>query len=324
MPDRGLGQERLAQSVRAMYNAHPFPNRYNTLASRSDERFERIYREFLRIPLDELKGKTFLDAGCGTGENTWSWRRFLDPSVRIVAVDLSEASITIARQRGADQPLQPPFAVASLLDLALPANSVDVAFCSGVLGDASDPDRAFRELTRVLKQDGYMILVLYHRYGRALHGLRRAVVDLLERDDIDRRARLGGLLFGRSMRKLAEAEQVPYEGLLYDQFGHPCETRHSVGQALAWFKQAGIQYLGTWPPVEWSQLGKGLRFSYYFARRYQLWLFRLLLKLFPEPDQAPRQPPGFVNRSTMQALWALDQLQLFAISGRKASLTHDG
>lgn len=323
MPDRGLRQERLAQSVRAMYNAHPFPNRYTTLASRSDDRFERIYREFLHIPLDELKGKTLLDAGCGTGENTWSWRRFLDPSIRMVAVDLSEASITIARQKGADQPLQPSFAVASLLDLALPANSVDVVFCSGVLVAVTDPDKAIRELTRVLKPGGYMILVLYHRYGRALHGLRRAVIDLIERDDVDRRARLGGRLFGRSMRKLAEAEQVPLEGILYDQFGLPCETRYSVGQALAWFKRASIQYLGTWPPVEWSQLGKGLRFSYYFARRYQPWLFRLLLQLFPEPDQAPLQPPGFISRSTMQAVWALDQLQLFAISGRKA-LTNDG
>lgn len=162
-----------------------------------------------------------------------------------------------------------------------------------------------------------MILVLYHRYGRMLHGLRRAVIDLIESDDIDRRARLGDKLFDHSTRKLAEREQVPYEGVLYDQFGLPCESRYSVGLVLNWFKQAGLHYLGTWPPVEWSQFGKALRFSYHLARYRDSRLFRLLLKLFPDTDVAPQSAPGFLTRATMQSLWTLNQLQLFAVSGRK-------
>lgn len=317
MADPSAKQGKLAQSVRAMYNAYPFPNRHGIPPSRSDARFRYIYEEFLHIPLDALSDKTFLDAGCGTGENTWSWRRILDPNTRLIAVDLSEASVAIAQRNGADQTLRPNFAVASLLDLGLAENSVDVVFCSGVLVAVTDPKRAFRELVRVLKPGGYIILILYHRYGRALHGLRRAVIDLLERDDVDRRARLGGKLFGRSMHKLAEREQTPLEGILYDQFGLPCESRYTVGQALAWFRQADIQYLGTWPPVEWSQFGKGLRFSYHLARRLNSPLFRLLLRLFPDTDVAPGRPPRFLTRVSMQALWAFNQLQLFAISGRK-------
>ena len=175
--------------------------------------------------------------------------------------------------------------------------------------------QAFAELERVLKPGGYMILVLYHRYGRALHGFRRAVVDLIARDDVDRRAQMGDRLFGRSMRKLATNEQVPLEGVLYDQFG-PCERRFSVGQVLRWFQQANIRYLGTWPPIEWTQFGKALRFSYHI-RRKRPWLYRLLFRLFPDTDRIPDQSPGFLTRATMQALWTVDQQQLFAISGRK-------
>jgi SAM-dependent methyltransferase len=302
--------------VRAMYNAHPFPNRYGIPSSRSDERFRFIYEGFLHIPISDLIGKVFFDAGCGTGDNTWSWRRLLDPDAHIVAMDQSRTSIDIARRTGEEQSVKPSFAVASLLNLPMPDNSVDVVFCSGVLVAVTDPDRAYRELIRVLRPGGYIILVLYHQYGRALHGIRRAVVDLLEREDIDRRAQLGGRLFGHSMRKMADEEQVPLEGVLYDQFGLPCESRYSVGQALAWFRSADIRYLGTWPPVEWSQFGKALRFSYRF-RRERARLFPLLLRLFPDSSSAPNSAPSLPTRVTMQMLWAMNQQQLFAISGRK-------
>jgi SAM-dependent methyltransferase len=302
--------------VRAMYNAHPFPNRYTVLPSRSDERFRYIYEDFLHIPLSELAGKTFLDAGCGTGDNTWSWRRLLDPSARVIAVDQSRSSVGIARRTGGQQELSPAFAVASLLDLALPNQSVDVVFCSGVLVAVTEPERAYRELVRVLRPGGYMILILYHRYGRALHGMRRAAIDLLERDDIDRRARLGGKLFGRSMQELADKEQVPLEGILYDQFGLPCESRYSVGQALTRFRSADIEYRGTWPPVEWSQFGNALRFSAVFRQRRPR-LHSFLLSFFPTDTAAPQHAPTLFTRATMQVLWGFDQLQLFAISGQK-------
>ncbi len=312
--------EKLARRVRAMYNAHPFPYRKAIPPIKSDERFKYIYENFLHIPLADLKDKAVLDAGCGTGENTASWRRILDPSTRLIGVDLSAASIQIACRNARALPVQPVFAVNSLLDVGLATQSVDLVFCSGVLVAVPNPVRAFSELNRVLKPGGYMILVLYHRYGRAIHALRRAVIDLIERDDVDRRARLGGQLFGHSMRKLAEKEQVPLEGMLYDQFGLPCESRYSVGQALEWFKQAEIEYLGSWPPVEWSQIGKALRFSYSWRKRRNHPLFRLLLRIFADTDQPPHGRPGFFTRASMQTMWALNQQQLFAISGRKVKL----
>jgi hypothetical protein len=119
------------------------------------------------------------------------------------------------------------------------------------------------------------------------------------------------------MRKLAEKEQSPYEEVLYDQFGLPCESVYSVGDALKWFKQANIEYLGTWPPVEWACLGKAMRFSYSLSQYRNSLPFRLLLKLFPDSREAPLHTPNFFTRATMQVMWAFVQLQLFAISGRK-------
>ena len=162
-----------------------------------------------------------------------------------------------------------------------------------------------------------MILVLYQRYGRSMHGIRRAIVDLIERDDLDRRARIAEKLFRHSITKIANKEKITVEAALYDQYAFPCESRHSVGHALKWFDQAGIDYLGTWPPVDWSYFGKGLRFSADFAPYRKTRLGSLLLKIFPDFNQPPSHSPGFFTRTSMQSLWFLNQLQLFAIAGRK-------
>lgn len=303
--------------VKAMYNEHPFPNRTGIPSNKSDARYQYIYEEFLHVPVRELRNINFLDAGCGTGDVTWVWRRLLYPSNEVFAIDLSNTSVNIARGSYKEANSSPIFSTGSLLNLPFPDNSIDLVHCSGVLVAVTEPDQAFKELTRVLKPGGYMILVLYHKHGRAGHGLRRAIIDLLEPEDVDRRAELGGKLFGRVMKKWAEEENVPLEGMLYDQFGLPCESRYSVGDGLNWFKQAGIKYTGTFPPVEWSQLGKGLRFSKQFATINQSPLRLALLRLFSDTQAAPQKAPNFFTRATMQALWAANKQQLFSIAGRK-------
>lgn len=305
------------KSVEAMYNAHPFPQRLTKLEQRSDERFARIYREFLHLPIDSLNGKVLLDAGCGTGENTWTWTRILPSGATVAAVDLSQASVRIAKASGETLQTAPRFSVGSLMDLGIASESIDLVFCSGVLVAIPDPWQAYQELVRILKPGGYIVLVLYHKYGRFLHGVKRGIVNILEPKDVDRRVRLGDKLFGRSMHKMADDEQVPYEGVLYDQFGLLCESRYSVGDALRWFNKTGIDYRGTWPPVEWSQLGKGLRFSYFFNQRSPSPIKKLLFRIFTDTVRAPQHKPGWLTRASMQILWGFNQLQLFSISGQK-------
>ncbi len=241
----------------------------------------------------------------------------ISPDNRIIGLDQSQSSINIARRGCNQDESDPRFMVGSLLDISLPSSSVDIVSCTGVLVAVTDPDRAFKELVRILKPGGYMILALYHRYGRFLHGVRRGIVDMIEPNDIDRRAQLGGKLFGRSMKKFTVEYRAPLEDILYDQFGLPCETRYSVGQTLRWFQQAGIEYRGTFPPVEWSQLGKGLRFADQFSKHRDSPLFKFILKMFPDTDRVQDQAPGFLSRASMQFLWGLNQQQLFSISGQK-------
>jgi ubiquinone/menaquinone biosynthesis C-methylase UbiE len=146
-------QKRVGTS-RAMYEAYPFPYRSEILSHRNDQRFHQIQQAFLHLSIDNFAHKTLLDAGCGTGEHTWMWNRILDPSARIIGVDLSKTSVRIAHPGPPDDRRHPSFAVSSLLDLGLSDNSVDLVFCSGVLHHTPDPQRGFAELVRVLKPGG--------------------------------------------------------------------------------------------------------------------------------------------------------------------------
>jgi hypothetical protein len=119
------------------------------------------------------------------------------------------------------------------------------------------------------------------------------------------------------MSKIAAREQVPLENVLYDQFGLPWEAFYSVGDVLKLYDAAQIDYVGSWPPVEWSQFGNALRFSHRFSGGVGSRLQGLLMRIFADTTELPSRPPSLFSQTTMQALWAFDQMQMFAISGRK-------
>ena len=96
------------------------------------------------------------------------------------------------------------------------------------------------------------------------------------------------------------------------------ESRYSVGDGLRWFEETDIDYVGTFPPVEWSQLGRGLQFSHQFAAlRQQEWFQNTVMRFLPPEPEPPDRAPGLMTRLTMQMLWALNRQQLFSIAGRK-------
>ena len=105
--------------------------------------------------LGDMRGKSVLDFGCGSGESTVLLvRRGAD----VCALDISEALIEVAKRRLAVNGINGgvKFCVASAYMVPLPDESVDVVFGMGVLHHL-DLRRAAREVRRVLRKGGKAI-----------------------------------------------------------------------------------------------------------------------------------------------------------------------
>jgi SAM-dependent methyltransferase len=106
---------------------------------------------------------TVLDAGCGTGIVVSQLRRLL-PGARVLGLDVSRHALKFCRARG-----HRLLAAASVTDLPLPDESVDLIVCADVLqhlprgGDAV----ALRECRRVLRPGGRLYLRTNTTLGRA-------------------------------------------------------------------------------------------------------------------------------------------------------------
>ncbi|NZA25668.1 methyltransferase domain-containing protein [Luteimonas sp. SJ-92] len=149
-------------------------------------------------------GSAVLEAGCGVGAQTVVLARN-SPQARIVAVDVSPASIAEARRRveaaGCDnvRVLQ-----ADILDLPLAEASFDHVFVCFVLEHLSDPLCALGALRRLLRPGG-TITVIEGDHGSAFfhpdHADARAAIACLV--ELQRRAG-GDALIGRRLTRLLQ------------------------------------------------------------------------------------------------------------------------
>jgi ubiquinone/menaquinone biosynthesis C-methylase UbiE len=134
----------------------------------------------------------FLDAGCGVGDHSF---RIVRRGFRCVGTDISEYALRLARGEAWKQGLSArvSFVCQALEDLAFPDETFDVVHCRGVLMHIPDWDRALRNLCRVLKRGGKIIIM------ESNHRAIEMGIVLLVRKVMQRRSKMvetpGGLEF---------------------------------------------------------------------------------------------------------------------------------
>lgn len=114
--------------------------------------------EFVRLLGDRPKRfATVLDAGCGAGQAFGEIaRRF--GSQRIVAIDIDPAMIPHAQQNAARCACPVEVQAGDLSELALADASFDLVFCHQALHHAEDQPAVLRNLYRVLRPGGTLLL----------------------------------------------------------------------------------------------------------------------------------------------------------------------
>jgi SAM-dependent methyltransferase len=142
-----------------------------------DRKFERIAAALCA----HLPCASLLDAGCGDG-------RYFHviapnpPAERLVGCDISERILATARETAAAVGLSPELVRANVESLPFGDGSFDLVLCTQVLEHLLGPADGVRELARVLRPGGTLILSADHAGNtvtRVLFAPRLAVVGLL-------------------------------------------------------------------------------------------------------------------------------------------------
>ncbi len=124
-------------------------------------RYERSIEHYLRAnPLPLPAGARIMDAGCGTGLLTLALLKTLKRPAHIVALDLSAASLQVAKRDIKDalegRPHEVWFTQANVLALPFADDSFDLIVTSGALEYVPLED-GLSELARVLTPGGYFL-----------------------------------------------------------------------------------------------------------------------------------------------------------------------
>jgi SAM-dependent methyltransferase len=108
----------------------------------------------------DVKGKRVLDLGSGAGENAIA---FATSGAHVIALDTSKAQLSLARKLAEVAEVRVEFHESDVCDLAfLRADSIDLAFAAGVLGEVDDLDRLLRQVHRVLRPGAAFVFSFDH------------------------------------------------------------------------------------------------------------------------------------------------------------------
>jgi ubiquinone/menaquinone biosynthesis C-methylase UbiE len=154
VPNKNLTRKRYNR-IAFFYDLMDAPLEYLRFAS---------WRPMIR---NRIKGRNALEVGVGTGKNL----DYYPDEVEITAVDLSPRMLKHARRRVGMLGLNVRLLEMDAQNLAFPDQCFDTVFATFVFCSVPDPVQGLRELRRVCKSDGRLLLLEHVRPTNELLGI---------------------------------------------------------------------------------------------------------------------------------------------------------
>jgi ubiquinone/menaquinone biosynthesis C-methylase UbiE len=162
------------ERVREYWDRRPCNIRHSSRSVGSKEYFDdveqRKYFVESHIPrfaeFANWSGKKVLEIGCGIGTDTMNFAR---QGASVTAVDLSEKSLEIARQRAEIFGLQKRVRFyqgsAEELSSIVPVEAYDLIYSFGVIHHTPHPERVIGQLVHFARRGTTLKIMVYHRFA---------------------------------------------------------------------------------------------------------------------------------------------------------------
>ncbi len=236
-PNEWDGSKRdVTEEVKAFYEETPFPSYddFDSIASLQEKARQGLFARLLdeQVP----PGVRIIECGCGTAQLS----NFLSIANReVFATDMCLNSLRLGRDFARSQQLRRVrFVQQNLFRPAFKPGSFHLVISNGVLHHTADPRLAFSRISTLVRPGGYILVGLYHRYGRLITDFRRQLF------------RLSGDRFkflDPNLRK-ASSSHAKKRAWFADQYKHPHESKHTIGETLRWLEEDGFDFVKSLPP----------------------------------------------------------------------------
>lgn len=230
------------KKVAEFYKITPFPNykenddKQSMLEKGNSNTLARQFKKFIGYK------KKVLEVGCGTGQLSIYFA--LANNNEIIAFDPTIESINLAKNFSKKNNIQNiKFVNADIFDDVLTDNYFDFIWCNGVLHHTKDPYKAFEIVSKSLKNNGYILIGLYNKIGRIRTIIRKYFFKLFGLKFLE--------IFDPTLKNLKVSVNEK-KAWIKDQYFHPIESLHTLGEVLNWFKKNNIEYINSIPTCDFE------------------------------------------------------------------------
>src|SRR5215831_18109970 len=167
-------QETSIQQVSEYWSARPCNIRHSPKPVGTREYFDEVEaRKYFvehHIPafaeFERWRGKKVLEVGCGIGTDTINFARH---GAQVTAVDLTEKSLEVARQRakvfGLDDRIRFYQANAERLSDTVPVEQYDLVYSFGVIHHTPNPEQVIEQIRKYTGKESTVRIMVYNRWS---------------------------------------------------------------------------------------------------------------------------------------------------------------
>ena len=128
----------------------------------------RLWKRYTTLVAHAREGHHVLDIAGGTGDLSLAFSRKVGSTGRVVHTDINEAMLRVGRDRLIDKGVMLPTLVCDAEHLPFPDNHFDLVSVAFGLRNMTHKDAALREMCRVLKPRGRLLVLEFSKVARPL------------------------------------------------------------------------------------------------------------------------------------------------------------